>query len=252
VQREKPSSIVRVLQMLEAATLAERPLLATDLADQLEIPRATAHRLVQTLCREGFMQIDPRGRLLAASRLETIANNVWFNARHKLERQAILRGLADRIGETCGIASPDGVEMVYHDRAEANWPLRINLPVGARVPIACTSSGKLYLALLPEKQRRRVLDSLTLTRRARNTLVDRKALEASLDQIRKTELGTDDEEFIDGMVACAVPIRRPDGQLLACLFCHAPMVRESLEDLAAFADNLKDAAGQLSGLLNVG
>lgn len=248
--RDKPSSIVRVLRMIEACAHAERPLLATDLADQLDIPRPTAHRLVATLCREGFMQMDPRGRLIAAPRLESMATRLWYDARHKLERQAILHGLAERIGETCGIAAPDGLDMVYYDRAEANWPLRLNLPVGARVPMACTSGGKLYLASLCPAERARVLDNLTLRRYARNSIVDRAALEEDLDRIQITGLGIDDEEFIDGMVACAVAIETADGRLLASLFCHAPVVRESLESLLAFEHALRDAAGSLAVLLD--
>ena len=39
--------------------------------------------------------------------------------------------------------------MLYLDRVEAQWPLRLTLDVGSHVPLHCTASGKLFLALMP-------------------------------------------------------------------------------------------------------
>ena len=36
--------------------------------------------------------------------------------------------------------------MLYIDRVEAQWPLRLSLDVGSHVPLHCTASGKLLLA----------------------------------------------------------------------------------------------------------
>ncbi|RKR07543.1 IclR family transcriptional regulator [Kushneria sinocarnis] len=249
--RDGSSSIRRVLSMLETIARAEHPPLATDLALQLDIPRATAHRLVQTLEQEGFIRTNLRGQLIPAQRLEEIAFSVLYTGRFSVQRQAILQGLAERIGETCGIAIPRGTEMIYYDRVQCHWPLQIHLPIGSRVPVWCSSSGKLYLAGLPEHQLDRVLQHLTLERRARNTLTEPEALKRALVPVREHELGTDNEEFIDGMVACSVPIRR-HGELLACLFCHAPVLRRSMEDMLALAPMLREAATALEAMLGEG
>lgn len=223
-------------------------MLPTDLAVTLDIPKATAHRLVQTLKQEGFIQINLRGQIVAAPRLESMAGRILYHGRFKLQRQAILHGLAVHTGETCGLAVPDGMHMSYHDRVEANWPLRIHLPVGSGVPVECTSSGKLYLSSLPEEELDRVLRHLVFTRRARNTITDPVQLKAVLATIRAEDLGTDNEEFIDGMVACSVPVRS-QGQLAGCLFCHAPVVRESFESLRQFVPAMRAAARELESML---
>ncbi len=44
---------------------------------------------------------------------------------------------------TCNIATPDRDGMVYIDRVETKWPLRIQLPIGTTVPFHCTASGNL-------------------------------------------------------------------------------------------------------------
>jgi len=94
-----------------------------------------------------------------------------------------------------------------------------------------------------------VLPRLPLQRMARNTLTDLSALRDDLARVREEQLGTDCEEFIDGMVACAVPVRASDGELLACLFSHAPEIRCSMAQLLAFVPRMRAAARELEAVL---
>jgi IclR family acetate operon transcriptional repressor len=249
LRREKGSSITRVLEIIEAISRAERPMSPAELAFSLDIPKPSIHRLLQQLEADGYVQINMRGLLVPGDRMHSIALGVLHSSRFKALRQAILKNLAQSIGETCGIAIPDGTEMIYYDRVQTNWPLRIHLPVGTHTPIWCTASGKLYLSSLPEERRQRIIGKLSLDKLARNTLTECKLLESELLKVQEYELGTDNEEFIDGMVACSVPIKDQDGKLFACLFTHAPVIRKSLDELLGFESLLRQAAIELGDLL---
>ena len=50
-------------------------------------------------------------------------------------------------------ALPDREAMVYIERVQTEWPLRIQLPIGTRVPFHCTASGKMYLSTLERRYR---------------------------------------------------------------------------------------------------
>ncbi|RYZ91692.1 MAG: IclR family transcriptional regulator [Moraxellaceae bacterium] len=249
-RREKGSSNSRVLEIIEAVSRAERPLSPADLSIHLDIPRPSIHRLLQQLEADSYLQTDARGFMVPGERLHNIAIGLVHNSRHKAERRAILESLANKIGETCGIAIPDGTEMIYFDRVQCNWPLQIYLPIGSRTPVWCTASGKLYLSSLPKEQRKRIINNLRLEQRARNTLSNVEALEMSMRDIHENQMGIDNEEFIDGMVACAVPVKDKDGKLFACLFCHAPVIRKSLEQIKSFKPELDKAAIQLQEMIS--
>lgn len=248
-RRSKGSSISRVLEIIEAVATAERSPSPAELAYLLDIPKPSLHRLLQQLQADGYLQVNMRGALVPSQRLHRMAMGVLHTGRHKAVRQAILRRLAADLDETCGIAIPDGVEMVYYDRVQSSWPLQMHLPIGAHVPIWCTASGKLYLSTFPKARREQILANLPMQKLSRNTLTDPEALERALLTIRDTELGVDDEEFVDGMVACAVPIKDRDGRIFACLFTHAPTVRKSLDDLRRFEPRLRQAAVELGELV---
>ena len=253
-QRNKGSSMRRALAILEKVASAERPLTPTELNKALELPKPTIHRLCVMLANEGYLQrsLDGKG-LIAGPKLRAMAVGVMAGAGgQRAALHAILEELADNVGETCNINIPDGNAMRYLDRVEARWPLRLQLPIGTRVPLHCTASGKMFLGSLPPARRRQVVDNLTLEPRTPNTISDSAKLMTALDRVREAGYGTDNEEFLDGMVAVAVPVIDGKGRLLATLALHGPTQRLTLEKAKTHIPRMRLAAERLGKLFAEG
>jgi IclR family acetate operon transcriptional repressor len=248
--KERGSAIARALAIIEAVAKAERPLSPADLCYQLDIPKPSVHRLISQLEGDGYLQTSMRGLIVPGDRLHGMALGILYSSRFKALRQAILQKLTDEIGETCGIAIPNGTEMIYYDRVQTDWPLQIHLQVGSHTPSWCTASGKLYLSSINKDRRLRLINKLPLKQYTRNTITDACVLEEKLQGIKKTSIGTDNEEFVDGMVACAVPVYDRQDRLFACVFTHAPVIRKSLHELLLYVPALIKAAKDLSHLID--
>ena len=248
--KERGSAIARALAIIEAVSKAERPLSPADLCHQLDIPKPSVHRLISQLEGDGYLQTSMRGLIVPGDRLHGMALGILYSSRFKALRQAILQKLTDEIGETCGIAIPNGTEMIYYDRVQTDWPLQIHLQVGSHTPSWCTASGKLYLSSITKDRRLRLINKLPLKQYTRNTITDANILEEELQGIKKIGIGTDNEEFVDGMVACAVPVYDAKGRLFACLFTHAPVIRKSLHELLHYVPTLAKAAKDLGRLID--
>jgi len=254
MRRSKGSSIRRSLAILEKIAEAGRPLTPTELNADLSLPKPTIHRLCTMLRHEGYLQrsIDGRG-LTAGPKLSAMALDVVAGAGgQRAALHAILEELAETVGETCNINVPDGNAMRYIDRVEARWPLRLQLPVGTRVPLHCTASGKLFLSSLAPARRRQVITNLVLEPHTPNTVSDPGTLETMLERIRRNGFGDDNEEFLEGMVAVAVPVRDGKGRLVATLAMHGPTQRLTLEAAKAQLPALRKAADRLSRLFGAG
>jgi DNA-binding IclR family transcriptional regulator len=139
-----------------------------------------------------------------------------------------------------------GTEVVYLDRVEAVWPLGLRFKPGSRVPLHCTSLGKLFLSHLPEDQLRSFVSVLALTRYTQNTITDGKSLATDVAEIRRRGFSVDNQEFMSGVVCVAVPITADDGQLLAGIALSAPEARMTLEQARRYVPMLRDAALKLS------
>lgn len=244
------STVGRVLDILDTVAQSERALTPTELAASLSLPKATVHRLCATLEENGYLQMRLNGRgLQAGPRLNRLALGVLASEPLRARRRAVLETLSREIGETCNIAVPDGTAMIYYDRAETHWPVRVQLKVGSRVPACATAGGKMYLSTLSIRHREQVVGSSCLERYTANTIVDREALEVELDRTAERGYALDNQEYIDGMVALAVPVTDDHGRLYATLSFHAPCMRVPFERVTEFLPAVTAAATELAILV---
>lgn len=242
---------LRLLMVLEEVARAGAPITPTEVNARLGLPKPTIHRLFSTLLDEGFLQRDLGGRAyLPGARLRSLAGGVLSSTQIRTARQSILKRLSTTMGETCNIALPDGDRMVYLERVETEWPLRIQLPPGTRVPMYCTASGKMFLSTLSPRLLDAYLGQTELEARTPATYSDRAALETELAAIRARGHSEDRGEFMPDMIAVAVPILDPNKRLLATLSVHAPTQRLNLDGARACLPQLQDAARELAALVS--
>ena len=116
----------------------------------------------------------------------------------------------------------------------------------------CTSGGKLFLSLLTKEQLSSLIGNLNLEQKTVITLTSRKKLEKDLEKIRKEQVGTDNQKFIEGMVCVAVPIFDRRKHLFATLSIHATSYRMSLEELSHHVPSLQNASHDLTLITDTG
>ncbi len=240
---------LRLLLILEEVArqgVAVKPMALVEL---LGLPKPTVHRLLQTAEAEGFLQRDLDGRSYGPGpRLRALSVNTMSSERLRTARMTIMRRVADEIGETCNLSTPDREGMTYLDRVETKWPLRIQLPIGSQVPFHCTASGKMYLSTLRTNVRDTVIAARPLEERTEKTLTHPAELKAELEVTASRGYALDHEEFMPGMIAIAVPVNDLQGRLMATLSIHAPLMRCSSQDLIGYLPVLRDGAQALTEL----
>lgn len=240
---------LRLLLVLEALAEAGVPVTPTELNQTIGLPKQTIHRLFVTLEQEGFVQRDIDGKGYSPGiRFRRMSGSAISSMRVGTARRAILKKLALEIGETCNIALPDRDAMVYLDRVETEWPLRIQLPIGTRVPLFSTASGKMYLASLSPRHLSSYAHATDLRASTDATIIDPNRLIEEIHSVRRQGFATDSGEFMDGMIAIAVPILDSQERLVSTLSFHAPEQRLPLVEALQHVSLLHDASAKLSDL----
>lgn len=248
--RDKGTSFLRVFQILEAVINANGPQTSSQISEVVGLPNPTTHRLCRMLVEQRLLQYELDGkRLMSGPRLFEFAGQIMSGSNLDLERRAILEALVNDVGETCNISIPDGTRMIYAERVESQWPLRMQLPAGTQVPLHCTASGKLFLSQLEPSALDTVLERLDLGKLATKTIVDRAKLKRDLERTRERGYAQDNEEFIEGLVAVAVPIRGPRGRFCAGLALHAPKFRMTIRAALEKLPLLQEAAQRIERLM---
>lgn len=248
--KSNPSTHEKVLKLLGLVARTGRALTLAELVAELDMPKATAHRLCSQLTELGFLarNVDERsyivGRNLRQMAFDTINHDSVRALRH-----TVLTQLVQEVGETCNFTTLDGTSVLYLDRVEAPWPWRLMLDSGAHVPLHCTASGKLFLGLMQPTRRENIISQLALERMTPSTLHTHEALRVECERIADDGYAVDKEEFIPGLIAVAVPVIDAHGQVRAAIAMHGPSIRLSMEGALRRLPALRAAAARMRALL---
>jgi IclR family pca regulon transcriptional regulator len=241
----------RGLNVLEAFSRDSPSLSLTEIAEATGLSKSTAFRFTHTLEELGFLNRDPETKQYRPG-LKVL--RLGFTALNSLEMgqiaQPYLKALSANCGWTTNMAVRDEVEIVYVARNKTQQILSVDLHLGSRLPVHCTSMGKAQLVDLTRRELRDLLGEGPYERRGPNTITSLDALVAELDQVRQEGYAIADEELAPGLRAVAAPVRGHAQQVVAAVSVSVPSVRVSCEELEnGLAPMVVATARQISGAL---
>jgi DNA-binding IclR family transcriptional regulator len=241
------SSTLKAFAVLEVLVRAGRAVTLSELMQATELPKPTLHRTLALFEEAGFLGREPRGRAyIIGARLSRFALDVLRSDGAAAERRTILRRVVSEIAETCNLAVLKKGEVIYLDRVEAPWPLRLHAPQrGRALPPHCCASGKLLLAHLALPERQRLLELMPLERFTERTITDRAVLQSELDRIVSVGYSVDNEEYVLGVACVAVPVRNHEGEVIAAIAVQGATARLPLMRAIEFVPRLRAAAAEI-------
>lgn len=240
------SALGKGVTVLSAILNAKHPPSLHDLAEATDLPRPTVFRVVRQLEETLLITRSPDGdRYLVGPNLMALAADTVASFTHAAPLRNILNSLVNEIGETCNVGVLDRDGVVYVDRVECDWPFRLQIGIGSRATLHATAIGKLLLAHLPSRTRKRILSNGPLQKYTENTLTSPKSLEIQFKQIRRLGYACNDQENTAGLIGLAVPIYDTRGRVVAGLSVHAPAARMSVQMAIQKLDRFRDAARRM-------
>jgi DNA-binding IclR family transcriptional regulator len=240
----KVFALLELLSQRNAARL-------TDLATALGVPKTTLYRITSQLEQLGYLQREPDGRhLTIAPRLAKLSADILGASMHLAPRHAILERLSAGLGESCSLGIRIGHQIVYLDDVTAPSPLSFRFGTGQRVPLHCTSTGKLYLAHMRSEDLDRFLRYQELEAYTANTITDPQKLRDELNRIIDHGCAYSQGEYVVGVIGAAAPVVDAKGCLLAGITVSIPAARMAYDDLPKLAPALLGAAAELAETFN--
>ncbi|MFI4891635.1 MAG: IclR family transcriptional regulator [Steroidobacterales bacterium] len=244
VRVTETSSILKAISVLEVLVRAGRAVTLSELMQATELPKPTLHRTLTLFEEAGWLTREPGGRAyIIGERLSRFGLDVLRNDGAATMRRMVLRRVVSEIGESCNLAVLHKGALIYLDRIEADWPLRLQIPVGGvAIRPHCCASGKLLLAYLPGPQRQRLLDIMALESFTVRTITDRQVLAGEFERIVAAGYAVDNEEYVLGVACVAVPVRKGGGEVVASIAVQGATARLPLMRAIEFVPRLQAAA----------
>lgn len=239
-------AVERALQILECFDNEHPERGISEIAQAVELHKATAHRIVTTLVNYGYLERADDGQKY---RLGLELTNLGFKVIHRMDlrREALpyMKQLIEQWDETCDLSVFDRGSVLYIEVLRGSRALTVAAAVGQRLPIHCTASGKLFLTYLPPEEQDAIL-SKPLTSYTEKTVTSSDGIRKELEIIRNHGYSIDREGFEMGVCAVAAPIYNRKGNVIAALGSPSPSSRMTPERISEMAKSFKEAALAIS------
>ena len=246
------NTVSKTITIIEWIANQKTPVAVIDVEKGVNFPLATVHRLMHQLLDDNVIEKLPNKNFYFTHRFIDIAIKSLNSSELLNQRRSILEQISLEAGETCNLSIRKGSKVIYFDRVESNWPYKISLSIGSYLPTHCTASGKLFLAFSKSKITNK-FKNLVLKKETQNTITDKDLFKKELKIIHKQKFSIDNQEYIDGMVAIAVPVFLENkNQPFFTLSIHAPLIRKSIDDLKKYLDLLNNASKDISDIYATG
>lgn len=221
----------------------------TALSRELGMSKATAYRVVSDLIELGWLRetADLRNRrLLVGPEFTSLAYSVIEQRTKWIGVIAILRNLADSIGEACTIAIQDADQVVFTESVQPDKPLTFVYPARTRAPLFCSSSGRIFMAEMSRELLEGYLRRSNRQRYTPATITGEAALKNIIQDVREKGYAATESQWVANVVGAAVAVRDTRSRCIAALSFNAPDTRVPFDNVPQFVPALKKAAEVLA------
>ncbi|HSI56251.1 MAG TPA: IclR family transcriptional regulator, partial [Ideonella sp.] len=154
----------KAMGLLNIVSATRAPMTFTELQRASALPKATLHRILATLMREGLLRHDTAHKTFQLGfRLLELAHEVWSDFDLRVAAQDELVRLRDSLGEAVQLAVLDGTQVVIVASEESGRYARTATDVGLRLPLHASAAGKVIAAYLDPVRQQALMASLPLT-----------------------------------------------------------------------------------------
>lgn len=198
----------------------------TEVADDVEIAKSTAHRHLATLRKHEYVVCQNKKYQLGLKFLDLGGHVRTTNPVYQFIKPKVYE-IAKEIGEINQFIVEENGKSVVIFREQGSQAVETESRVGERFLLHQTAGGKAILAHLRRERVEEIVDQYGLPAKTSNTITEKDALFDELETIKDQGVAFDREEHIPGLHAVGAPIKLPDGSICGSLGIGGPTKRMS-------------------------
>jgi len=177
-----------------------------EISTALKIPPSTCYRILSSLKKYDYIyRRRPDMRYFLGYAHLRFAESVLEGMDVATICLPYLEDLHGQTDETTFFADFNGKSCVAMEIC-GHINTRVAVGRGEVMPLHCSAAGKAVLAFLPGKEKKNILKSLDYTAYTKNTITGQEELEKNLEEICRSGVSYNFQEFHKGISALATPI----------------------------------------------
>lgn len=228
----KVPNLEKGLTIIELLASQEEGLTFVEIQNQVNVAKTTAYRILSTLVRREYLLFDEVTKRYSISR-KILTLGFGSIKEHNLLDIVLpeIQQLRDEIRESVffGVMANDGIVVI--ERCIGTHSFCFNIAPGNVITSSGSAPLKAMLAFTPKSQRDNQIDRMEFIKFNDNTITDREAYRAEIEQVKKQRYALDLEEELYGVICLSVPLFNYSGAPCGCIWTSGPKDRLNNKEL---------------------
>nr|WP_320133449.1 IclR family transcriptional regulator [uncultured Holophaga sp.] len=184
-----------------------------EICHYVKLPRSTVRRILETFEDQNIVLTPPSTSVYRLGpTLARFASNIRPFDIANIARPMVMQ-LASKTDECVYLCVTAHRRAVVMDLITGIQPLHMVAAMGSSLPLYATACGKALLATLNDAELADLKANVPLVRLTRNTHTTWEPILSEIEEIRRTGIALDNEEFQTGICGIAIPLKGPGGEL---------------------------------------
>lgn len=204
----------RLLDLLAAT----REATTAELAEALEEPRSSTHRLLNVLAELDLVEPgSQRGRYRLGLKLLRLGSAVVSRLDVRLAALPLMERIHDDTGETVYLLLRRGRDAVCIERIDGRRAALMDLKLGGSLPLHEGAGPRAFLAFGPRSEWQHYIDGGSLHDSQTDTVLAPEDVVAELEKARRAGVVVNENVYPPGFAAIGAPIKDFRGEVCAAL-----------------------------------
>jgi IclR family transcriptional regulator, KDG regulon repressor len=189
-----------------------------DIARRLGLNKSTVSNTMHTLADLGVLEISANGKFIFGPRFYMLGNMARKRSELQQAAQPYLSQISrdTKLSTFLGIRS--GNSSILIDKADSNLAIKLSSEIGMKMPPLAGAGIKAMLAQLPDREIDSILSESDLKQFTPNSITQKSHYKREIISVRSEGIALDLEEYIEGLVALAIPIRTYSKNIQAAIW----------------------------------
>lgn len=206
-------SVVKAMKLLDILAESSVPLSLAEVSNLTGWPKSTIHGLLSTMKESSVVAQDEEGRYMLGIRLFEYGCTLSSSWTILETAKPFIQHISYHTGEAVFLSILDRGEVITLDRADNRTGLQTSAEMGCRLPVHCTSQGKLFLAYMSEQEQKNILKKTDFRPYTSHTITSIAELEKEFEKIRQQGYSIENGEYKTGLRSVAAPIVDGEGKV---------------------------------------
>jgi IclR family KDG regulon transcriptional repressor len=190
----------------------------SSISGKLDLNKSTVFNIVHTLMDLNVLESQPDGKFVFGTRFYILGNMAGKRSKLIQTAHPYLETINDKTKLSAFLGLRSDRQVILIDKVDSAYGIKLSSEIGMQMPILAGAGIKAMLSQLSDEEIDEILARTELKRYTPYSIVDKAAYKEEILEVRKQGIAYDREEYIEGMVAFAVPVKTNARDLQAAIW----------------------------------